>query len=159
MHVAIGAVEREHPSRHATPVGARHSVEFTRHDVDLASVEAAAWRIPMAALALGFLDKDVPLFVQCCLRNHQPLPTIRQVDGEGERRLSCRPPCEFRRLLSRIPSCPFASTLFCLRISLLARAPYHIHPCIFSFPPSTSLAIRVLLSLRLPHSANLLFTH
>jgi hypothetical protein len=60
--------------------------------------------------------------------------------------LSCRPPCEFRRLLPRIPSCSFASSLFCLRIHLLVRAPYHTHPCIFFFLPSTSLAIRVLTS-------------
>jgi hypothetical protein len=130
--------------RSATSAGTRvYKVDHSKRH-RLAVWRRVAWLVPIPpqGKVQGSPSTDEFHYSLCPLLIVNPYP---KVDGE-ERRLSCRPPCEFRRLLSRIPFCSCASSLFCLRIHLLVRALYHIHPCIFSFPPSTSLAIRILTS-------------
>jgi hypothetical protein len=157
MHVSIGLRALGNISRHSGLQGRSFQTAL------LGSVEACsvACTDPATGGPVGFGNfgqgcKDHPPLMSSVLLRTQPLPT-RQVDGE---RRSVLPPA------LRVSSSPPSYTILLFRVlSLLsahpsARAgalPYSsLHLLLLAI--NLSCYPRTHLSLRLPHSANLLFT-
>lgn len=101
-----------------------------------------AWRaasLGLGASGLTRMSLHSPRGTEPTIHRSQ---TLTQIEREGEHRLSCRPPCEFRRLLFRV----FHTTL-CLPLlsdcATIARAGTALHiasflsTAIFSLPPAS----------------------
>lgn len=111
----------------STIAATRSLVQSLNGEAWLAGVEkgaplhSVAYRLPRlhACASLGFCASATTRISPLSLREAQSPrfiapETLTQIDGEGEHRLSCRPPCEFRRLLSRV----FHTTVCLPRLSV-----------------------------------------